>query len=73
MILISHNLVGLGEASRRGRWRTGFVKHCEPFPGDSKKEVCKLLLGKSVVFTGEFSLIIKRQLMSPELKIVAIS
>lgn len=28
VILISHNLVG----TRRGRWRTCFVKHSEPFP-----------------------------------------
>lgn len=50
VILISHNLVG----TRRGRWRTCFVKHSEPLPADredSRKEgwkyVCKLF-GKRV-------------------------
>lgn len=86
VILISHNPVG----TRRGRWRTCFVKHCEPFPADredSRKEgwkyVCKLFEGWyrshprldtcACLFTGELPQIIKRQLMSLELKVVAFS
>lgn len=80
VILISHNLVG----TRRGRWRTCFVKHSEPFPADREdsrkegwKDGCKLLERVGVGAILDWIVVrvrlTKWQLMSPELKVVAFS